>query len=85
MRSRGQQTEEDIQGRLKIAEDEIQQADLKGSYDKIFINDDLDKTYDTLEDYIFNHVESAQDSEGEAPKQNGEISNAMETDGVAPE
>ncbi|CAG8959381.1 hypothetical protein HYFRA_00001279 [Hymenoscyphus fraxineus] len=69
LRSRGLQDEEEIKGRLKIAEDEIQQSAVEGSYDKIFINDDLDTTYDILEDYIFNHTVQGEE-------QNGEVSEA---------
>ena len=39
--------------RLEIAEKELAQAEVEGFHDKIFVNDDLQKTYEQLEKYIF--------------------------------
>lgn len=53
MRKRGLDSEEKIQERLAIADKELEQLKVEGFHDKIIINDDLDKTYKELEDYVF--------------------------------
>jgi guanylate kinase len=45
IRTRQQDTEENIKERLKVAVEEIKQKDL---YDRVVINDDFDKTYQEL-------------------------------------
>lgn len=53
LRRRGSDDEDKIKTRLEIAEKELAQAKAEGFHDKIFINDDLQKTYEQLERYIF--------------------------------
>ncbi|KAG0648438.1 THO complex subunit 1 [Hyphodiscus hymeniophilus] len=53
LRRRGSDDEDKIKARLEIAEKELQQAKVEGFHDKIFVNDDLQKTYEKLEKYIF--------------------------------
>ena len=53
LRRRGSDDEDKIQARLEIAEKELAQAQVEGFHDKIIVNDDLRKTYEELERYIF--------------------------------
>ncbi|KAG9235274.1 THO complex subunit 1 transcription elongation factor-domain-containing protein [Amylocarpus encephaloides] len=62
LRKRSSDSDEEIQGRLKIAQDEIDQSKLEGSYDTTFVNDQLEETYKQLETYIFEHDDSAKDA-----------------------
>ncbi|KAF2221377.1 P-loop containing nucleoside triphosphate hydrolase protein [Elsinoe ampelina] len=61
LRGRGTEKEEDIQKRLAQAAVELEYANTHGVHDKIIVNDDLDKSFAELEDFIFgklNKVES---------------------------
>lgn len=53
-RLEGRQTDkpEAIQKRLGQAKLELDYAKLEGSHDKIIINDDLDKAYNELDEYL---------------------------------
>jgi len=53
LRDRGTESEENIQRRLAQAQVELDYADLPGAYDKIVINDDLEKAYEELYGFIF--------------------------------
>jgi len=53
LQRRGSDDEETIQKRLEIAQRELEQAKAEGFHDKVFVNDDLEKTYKQLENYIF--------------------------------
>ena len=53
MRRRGSDDEDKINARLEIAEKELEQAKVPGFHDKVFVNDDLQETYERLERYIF--------------------------------
>jgi len=53
LRDRGTESEENIQRRLAQAQVELDYADVPGAYDKIVINDDLEKAYEELYDFIF--------------------------------
>ena len=53
LRRRGSDNEEKIKARLEIANKEIEQSNVDGFHDKIFVNDDLEATYNSLERYIF--------------------------------
>ena len=55
LRRRGSDDEDKIKARLEIAEKELAQAKLEGFHDKIVVNDDLQKTYEQLEKYIFGY------------------------------
>ncbi|KAE8153596.1 P-loop containing nucleoside triphosphate hydrolase protein [Aspergillus avenaceus] len=51
--ARGTENEEDIQRRLTQAQVELDFADSPGSYDKIIVNDSLERAYKELEDFVF--------------------------------
>jgi len=53
LRSRGTEKEEEAQKRLAQARVELEYAETPGVYDKIIINDDLEKAYTELEDFVF--------------------------------
>lgn len=55
LRRRGSDDEDKIKARLEIAEKELAQAKVEGFHDKIVVNDDLQKTYEQLEKYIFGY------------------------------
>ncbi|KAI1134938.1 guanylate kinase [Hypoxylon sp. FL0543] len=53
LRSRGTEREEDVQKRLSQAKVELGYAETSGVYDAIVVNDDLEKAYRELEEFIF--------------------------------
>jgi guanylate kinase len=53
LRARGTENEEDIQKRLTQAQVELDFADCPGSYDKVIVNDSLERAYKELEDFVF--------------------------------
>ncbi|EFX06565.1 guanylate kinase [Grosmannia clavigera kw1407] len=53
LRGRGTETEANVKKRLDQAKLELDYSKTPGVHDKIIINDDLDKAYKELEDYIF--------------------------------
>ncbi|KAL3425682.1 guanylate kinase [Phlyctema vagabunda] len=54
LKRRGSDSDESIEGRLKTAHDEIEQAKTsEGFYDTIIVNDDLQSSFEKLERYIF--------------------------------
>ncbi|CEO58466.1 Putative Guanylate kinase [Penicillium brasilianum] len=53
LRSRGTEKEEDIKKRLAQAKAEVEYADTQGVHDKIIVNDDLEKAYKELEEFIY--------------------------------
>lgn len=75
LRKRGLDSEEKIQERLAIADKELEQSKVEGFHDKIIINDDLEKTYKELEEYIFGldegKVEEITDLEASKLAENG--------------
>lgn len=52
LRSRGTETEESLGKRLEQAKNELEFSKQPGAHDKIVVNDDLDKTYGELRDWI---------------------------------
>ncbi|OKL58741.1 Guanylate kinase [Talaromyces atroroseus] len=52
LRGRGTEKDEDIQKRLTQAKAEIEYADT-GVHDKVIVNDDLEKAYQELKEFIF--------------------------------
>jgi guanylate kinase len=61
LRSRGTEKEEDVQNRLARARVEIEYVDRPGVHDKIIVNDDLERAYAELEEFVYEHP--LQDSE----------------------
>ncbi|KAF7726675.1 guanylate kinase [Apophysomyces ossiformis] len=53
LRSRGTETEEAVKARLEASKNELEYAQLPGSYDRVIVNDDLEKAYEALRDAIF--------------------------------
>lgn len=52
LRGRGTETEESIQQRLTRAQDELAWAK-NAEFDKILVNDDLEKTYQELDTFVY--------------------------------
>jgi len=52
LRGRGTETEESLSKRLLIAKEEMDYAKLPGAHDKIIVNDDLDKAFEELDDFV---------------------------------
>ncbi|KAL2128959.1 hypothetical protein VTI74DRAFT_8413 [Chaetomium olivicolor] len=53
LRSRGTEKEESIQKRLKQAKVELEYSKIEGVHDRIIVNDDLEKAYKELEEFVF--------------------------------
>lgn len=53
LRSRSTENEEDIRKRLARAKVELEHADKPGAYDMIIVNDDLEKAYKELEEFVY--------------------------------
>lgn len=52
LRGRGTETEESLQRRLTQARNELEYANQPGAHDKIVVNDDLEKAYAELRDWV---------------------------------
>ncbi|ERF76061.1 hypothetical protein EPUS_01394 [Endocarpon pusillum Z07020] len=52
LRNRGTETEESIRKRVAQAEKELEFARTEGSHDKVVVNDDLDRAYAEMEEWI---------------------------------
>ncbi|KAL7275646.1 guanylate kinase [Rhizina undulata] len=52
LENRGTETEDSLKKRLEQAEKELEFAKQPGVHDKIIVNDDFDKAYEKLEEYI---------------------------------
>ena len=52
LRSRGTESEKDITKRLGNAAKEMEYGNQEGNFDKIFVNDDLEKTASSLVDFF---------------------------------
>ncbi|KAH6634963.1 P-loop containing nucleoside triphosphate hydrolase protein [Chaetomium sp. MPI-SDFR-AT-0129] len=53
LRGRGTEQEASIQKRLKQAKVELEYAKVEGVHDRVIVNDDLDKAYKELEEFVF--------------------------------
>ncbi|KAF1836559.1 guanylate kinase [Decorospora gaudefroyi] len=53
LRSRGTEKEGDVQKRLAQARVELQYADTPGVHDRIIVNDDLERAYAELEEFVY--------------------------------
>lgn len=53
LRSRGSEDEEDIRARLAQAKSELEYAETPGVYDKIIVNDDLQRAYEKLVEFVY--------------------------------
>jgi guanylate kinase len=52
LRRRGTENEEAVQKRLQQAIKELEFADIPGVHDKIIVNDDLERSYKELDEYL---------------------------------
>lgn len=53
LRGRGTEKEESIQKRLAQAHNELDYSKTPGVHDLVIVNDDLEKGYSELEDFVF--------------------------------
>lgn len=53
LKARGTENEEDIRRRLTQAQVELDFADTPGSYNRVIVNDSLERAYEELEDFVF--------------------------------
>lgn len=53
LRKRGTEKDEEIEKRLAQAKAELEYAETQGVYDKIIVNDDLEKAFKELEEFIY--------------------------------
>lgn len=53
LRGRGTETEEAVTARLEASKRELEYGETQGAYDRIVVNDDLEKAYNALKDAIF--------------------------------
>jgi guanylate kinase len=53
LRSTGINSEQTIQAKLRLAEEISEQLEALSFYDKVIVNEDLAKTYDELEQFVF--------------------------------
>ncbi|KAK4125687.1 guanylate kinase [Parathielavia appendiculata] len=53
LRGRGTEKEDSIQKRLKQAKVELEYSKVPGVHDRIIVNDDLEKAYKELEEFVF--------------------------------
>lgn len=52
LRGRGTEDEESLGKRLRQAEREIEYAKVEGVHEKVVVNDDLEKAYQELEEWV---------------------------------
>lgn len=52
LRGRGTETEEAVQKRLEQAKKEMEYSKVEGVHDKIIVNEDLEKAYKELEEWV---------------------------------
>jgi guanylate kinase len=62
LRGRGTEKEESIQKRLAQAKNELDYSKTDGVHDLIIVNDDLEKAYTELEEFVFKKRTQEQDA-----------------------
>ena len=62
LRGRGTEKEESIQKRLGNAAKELEYGQTEGNFDRVFVNDDLPKTFGELEEQIIEWYPHLQES-----------------------
>lgn len=65
LRGRGTEKEESIQKRLAQAKNELDYSKTEGVHDLIIVNDDLEKAYTELEEFVFKKRTQEQDAKDE--------------------
>lgn len=58
LRDRKTETDESLQKRLSAAVHEMEYGETPGNFDAVIVNNDVDKAYAQLRDFIFKHVAS---------------------------
>ena len=53
LRSRGTEKDIEVQKRLKQAEIELEYANMPGVHDKVIVNDDLEKAFEQLDEFVY--------------------------------
>lgn len=66
LRGRGTEKEESIQKRLAQAQLELEYSETPGVHDLIIVNDDLEKAYTELEQFVFQKRTQEQGTKDEA-------------------
>lgn len=56
LRSRGTETEESLSKRLEIAKKELAFAETPGNFNRVIINDDLDRAYNEFHDTVSKNI-----------------------------
>jgi guanylate kinase len=59
LRGRGTDSEEAIQKRLAQAKNEIEYCKTEGKHDKVIINDDLDRAYKELDEWVMKDLSAS--------------------------
>jgi guanylate kinase len=67
LNKRGTETAETLQKRLSVAKAELEYAEQPGVYDFILINDDLEKAYQSLKDYLKKDLEEMAKCKSKSP------------------
>lgn len=77
LQGRGTESDEMIAVRLKTAEREMQYKDKVGFFDKVIINDSLERAYNELKEFLRDEIKSTSSNEkhGDQPKLVEETSN----------
>lgn len=60
IRKRATNTNEDIRRRLAQARVEMEYSQVPGVHDRIIVNDDLEKAYKEVKDFVMSHMSSSQ-------------------------
>jgi len=59
LRSRGTEKNTEVRKRLKQAEIELEYANIPGVHDKVIVNDDLEKAFEQLDEFVYLYKSSA--------------------------
>jgi guanylate kinase len=62
LRGRGDTSEDSIQKRLAQAKNELEYAKTEGKNDKVIINDDLDRTFSELDEWVMKDISTTASS-----------------------
>uniref|UniRef100_A0A1B6DS88 guanylate kinase n=2 Tax=Clastoptera arizonana TaxID=38151 RepID=A0A1B6DS88_9HEMI len=73
LRNRGTENEDSLQKRLDTARSEIAYGDTPGNFDLVLKNDNLEKAYSVLRDFVLKELDKRQPSDGQIIYQNNII------------
>jgi guanylate kinase len=77
LRGRGTEKEESIQKRLAQAKNELEYSKTPGVHDLIIVNDDLEKAYTELEEFVFKKGEGKGETQKQDPKDAGKAGESV--------